>query len=123
MKLFLAAWWPVAEALIPGLAEAGLHLYLSRGFFRKRRGHHAGRRRQGAFPNPVAADAHHSVALDRAGAGADHVAGSRIAAAVELVRRIWRGLGRSDARSRLSHAAQRAGLDRLDRGRLWRRAR
>src|SRR3954447_20028769 len=76
----------------PGLAEARLHLYLSREFDRGE-AQNARRRRQGAIANPVAPDAHHSVALDRAGAVADHGASVRIAAALELVRRIWRRLG------------------------------
>ena len=48
--------------------------------FHERLNRHVGRRRQGAFADPVAADALHPVALDRAGAGADHGAGHRLAA-------------------------------------------
>src|SRR5665213_1243766 len=82
--------------------------------------HHARRRRQGAIANPVAADALDPVAIDRAGAGADRGAGDRAAAAVELARGVWRGVGGSDARPRLPHPAQCAGLDHLDRRRVWR---
>ena len=66
---------------------------------------------------------YHPVALDRAGAGADHGAGHRLAAAVELVCRVRRSLGRGDAGAGLPHDAQHAGLDHLDRGRPRRRPR
>src|ERR1700748_2273485 len=49
--------------------------------------HHAGRRRQGAIANPVAADALDFVAIDRLCAGPDHGARDRPAAPATLV---WR---------------------------------
>ena len=75
------------------LAEADGHGYLSRGFLARGLNHHARRRRQGAFANPVAADALDPVAIDRARAGADHGAGDRPAAAVELACDLGRRLG------------------------------
>src|ERR1700742_647382 len=78
--------------------QASLPLRL---FLLPRPDYHAGRRRQGAIANPVAADAFDPVAIDRARAGADRSAGDRPAAGVELVRDLWRSLGRGDAGARL----------------------
>src|SRR4051794_26787860 len=98
------------------LAEALACIYLSRGFFHKRQDRHVGRRRQGDIADPVAADAHHPVALDRAGAGADYGAGHWLAARLELVCRLRRGLGGDAAWAGLPHHAPRPVLDHLDRG-------
>ena len=106
----------------PSCRSARLYLPLARAFH-ERLNRHVGRRRQGDFADPVAADALHPVALDRAGAGAGYGAGDRLAARVELVRRIRRSLGRGDAGAGLPHDAQRPLLDHLDRGRAWRRPR
>ena len=65
--------------------RSGPRMSTSREVFSREVNRHAGRRRQGAFANPVAADALDPVAIDRPGAGADHGAGDRPAAAAELV--------------------------------------
>src|ERR1700754_4313418 len=70
--------------------------------------HHAGRRRQGAIANPVAADALDPVAIDRARTGADRGAGDRSATGFELVSNLRRSLGRGDAGARLPYVDQRA---------------
>src|SRR4051812_49079874 len=107
--------WARSDARPPdALVEAGDHRYFCGGFFAEDTAD-ARRRRKGAFANPVAADARHSVQGDRAGAGADRGAGGRPAAPAELVRSLWRRLGRGDAGPRLSYPAEHFSLDRLDR--------
>src|SRR4051794_35572050 len=63
---------------------------------------HARCRRKGAVANDLAADALDPVAVDRRRTGADHRAGDRLAAAVELVCDLWRALAGRPARSGLA---------------------
>jgi len=96
-----------------GLAEPALYGYLWQGFL-QRISRHARRRRQGAFADPVPADAFHPVAVDWPRIGADRGAGGRPAAAAELVCGIRRSLGLGDAGARLRYPAQCARMDHFD---------